>query len=164
MQDSHEAKTLQLVMTLSWLSSIKPFYSTSLNAASRTADLDICTTFSPTSPLLISELTFSIAMMNASRSALRSWQCFDTVLHEAVIRKEGKYLQLLSACQQEGYTAKLIILEVGSHGLPNLCGFIKLKDELNISTIKTRNLLSQAAREAIISSFNSWCCRNTSEP
>ena len=65
---------------------------------------------------------------------------FNTLLYKTATRKEGKYLQLFSACQQSGYTAKLITLEVGSHGLPNLCGFIKRKDKLNIFTNKTHSI------------------------
>ena len=49
--------------------------------------------------------------------------------HEAVTSEESKYmyLQPLSAFQQSGYTVKLIAVEVGSHVLPNTCGFNKLR-------------------------------------
>ena len=69
--------------------------------------------------------------------------CYDTLFHEAVTWKEDKYLDLLSAIRKAGYNAKLITVEVGSRGLPNMCGFDKLRKELKL----TRTSWSKQQRE-----------------
>jgi len=86
--------------------------------------------------------------------------CYDTLFQEAVTRKEHKYLDLLSAIRKAGYKADLITIEVGSRGLPNMCGFEKLSKELKLTKSQTRDLMVQAARRAMLGSFNIWCSRN----
>ena len=86
--------------------------------------------------------------------------CFDTLFHEAAGRKESKYLELLSTIKGAGYSAKLITVEVGSRGLPNIPGFEKLKHKLKLTNTQTSDLMVKTAEKAIIGSFSIWCCRN----
>ena len=86
--------------------------------------------------------------------------CYDTLFHEAATRKTDKYLDLLSAIRNAGYKAKLITIEVGSRGLPNMSGFESLRKELKLTKTQTHDLMVQAARRAMLGSFSIWCSRN----
>ena len=86
--------------------------------------------------------------------------CYDTLFHEAATLKEDKYLDLLSAIRNAGYNAKLITVEVGSRGLPNMCGFDKLRKELKLTRTQTHDLMVQTAKRAMVGSFTIWCSRN----
>ena len=86
--------------------------------------------------------------------------CYDTLFHEAGPLKEDKYLDLLSAIRNAGYNTKLITVEVGSRGLPNMCGFDKLRKELKLTRIQTHDLMVQTAKRAMVGSFTIWCSRN----
>ena len=82
--------------------------------------------------------------------------CYDTLFHEAVTRKEDKYLDLLSAVRNLGYNAKLITVEVRSRGLPNMSGFENLRKELKLTKTQTHDLMVQAAMRAMLG----LCSRN----
>ena len=86
--------------------------------------------------------------------------CYDTLFHDAVARKEEKYHDLLSAIRNAGYKATLITVEVGSRGLPNMCGFENLRKELKLTKTQTHVLMVQAAKRAMLGSFSIWCSRN----
>ena len=73
--------------------------------------------------------------------------CYDTLFHEAAARKEDKYLDFLSAIRNAGYNAKLITVEVGSRGLPNKCGFEKLRKELKLTRTRLMTSWSKQQRE-----------------
>ncbi len=85
--------------------------------------------------------------------------CFDTFANDVAARKETKYLDLISAAQCAGYQATLITVEVGSRGLANPQGFMKLKSVLNIiiTTSQLNDLMVKAARQVIITSFKIRC-------
>ena len=53
----------------------------------------------------------------------------------------------LREVQQVGYTANLIMIEVGSHGLPNINGFKRLKKELKLTTNQISELMIKVARK-----------------
>ena len=82
--------------------------------------------------------------------------CYDTLFHETASRKEDKYLDLLSAIHNAGYNAKLITVEVGSRGLPNMSGFENLRKELKLTKTQTHDLMVQAAMRAMLG----LCSRN----
>ena len=87
--------------------------------------------------------------------------CYDTLFQEAVQRKEDQYCDLLQSISQAGYTGKLITIEVGAHGLPNIIGFLKLKTEFGLSKSEVESLMVEAGRQAISGSFRIiWCLRN----
>jgi len=73
--------------------------------------------------------------------------CYDTLFHEAATWKTDKYLDLLSAIRNAGYNAKLITIEVGSGGLPNMSWFESLRKELKLMKTQTHDLVVQAAGE-----------------
>ena len=66
---------------------------------------------------------------------------------------------LLSAIRNAGYNAKLIPVQVGSRGLPNMSGFENLRRELKLTKTQTHDLMAQAARKAMPGSFSIWCSR-----
>ena len=80
--------------------------------------------------------------------------CYDTLFHEAATRKTDKDLDLFSAIRNAGYKAKLITIEVGSRGLPNM------RKELKLTKTQTHDLMVQAARRAMLGSFSIWCSKN----
>jgi len=80
--------------------------------------------------------------------------CFDTLFEGAIKRKEERYLELLDAFQDAGYTASLVTVEVVSRGIPNPAGFLKLRANLG------PHLMVSASRQAITGSFKTWCMRN----
>lgn len=69
-------------------------------------------------------------------------------------------MELISTAREAGYRAKLITVEVGSRGLPNIPGFEQLKHELKLTSAQTSDLMIKAAEKAVIGLFNMWCCRN----
>ena len=86
--------------------------------------------------------------------------CFDTLFEGAIKRKEDRYQELLDTIQDAGYTASLVTIEVGSRGIPNPTGFLKLKTNLGLSRATLVNLMVTASRQAITGSFKIWCMRN----
>ena len=85
----------------------------------------------------------------------------NSTLFEGVIkRKEDRYQELLDTFQDAGYTASLVTVEVGSRGIPNPTGFLKLKTNLGLSRSTLVNLMVTASRQAITGSFKIWCMRN----
>ncbi len=87
--------------------------------------------------------------------------CFETSYEEAITRKEDRYHDLITEAREAGYRANLITIEMGSRGLPNMAGFQRLRVALNLSTQEFRQLLTDAARQAITGSYKIWCSRNS---
>ena len=54
--------------------------------------------------------------------------CFETSYEAAFTRKEDWYHDLIDEKRKAGYTLTLIMVEVGSRGLPNMSGFQRLCD------------------------------------
>ncbi len=62
--------------------------------------------------------------------------------------------------QAVGYKTSLVTIEVGSRGIPNPAGFVKIKDLLGYSNSQLTNLMVSASRKAITGSFKIWTMRN----
>ena len=58
--------------------------------------------------------------------------------------EECSYLQCRVQCK----------VEVGLRGLPNMCGFEKIKKELKLTKSQTHDLMVQAARRAMLGLLN----------
>ena len=53
--------------------------------------------------------------------------CFESSFEAATNRKEARYLDIVSAATDAGYSAVLITIEVGSRGPPNIGGVHKIE-------------------------------------
>ncbi len=134
---------------------IKPLLPKSVSS---TVDLDDKYTFP--SHIVSTDLRPDMVRWDDTKRCVCLTLCFDTLFHDTATRKESKYLDLTSTLQQAGYNAKLITVEVGSRGLPNAQGFMRLKEELSLTTAQLNDLMVRSARQAIIGSHKVWCTRN----
>ena len=60
--------------------------------------------------------------LTKSATILELTVCFETNFSEAHLRKEKKYSELMEEVENNGYSAELITLEVGSRGFVNYNG------------------------------------------
>ena len=67
-------------------------------------------------------------------------------MDEAAKSKTDKYADLVNSCKERGYKTNFITIEVGSRGLPNIAGFVKLKRELGLDKISFISLMIDAAK------------------
>ena len=79
--------------------------------------------------------------------------CYDTLFEGVIKRKEERYQKLLDTFQDAGYTESLVTVEVGSRGIPNPAGFLKLRSNLGLSRSTLAYLMVSASRQAITGSF-----------
>ena len=86
--------------------------------------------------------------------------CFETNFEEAARRKSAKYDHLVEQAKDKGYSTELILLQVGSRGVPDLPGFEKLAKILNFHRKELTKLLEESSRLALVGSFSIWCSRN----
>ena len=86
--------------------------------------------------------------------------CFETSFNEAISRKTLTYIDLMEEAQTKGYNAQILTLEVGSHGILNLDGFMYLRELLKTSRRDFTNFLTVLARTSISQSHKIWCLRN----
>ena len=76
------------------------------------------------------------------------------------MRKEERYRDLIKAAEEAGYQSKLITLEIGSRGLPDMRGFKKLRGDLSITRKALHSTLVKASRAAVTASHKIWCSQN----
>ena len=87
--------------------------------------------------------------------------CYETNYIQAQTRKLGKYQDLVDEGSANGYTMRIITLEVGSRGFLNLKGFKSLTSILTGATRRvTWQLLKSICRTAILQSHRIWVSRN----
>ena len=95
--------------------------------------------------------------------------CFETNFEEAASRKSAKYDHLVEQAKAKGYSTKLILLQVGSRGVPvqvgsrgvpGLHGFERLAKTLSLHQKELMKLLEESSRLALVGSFSIWCSRN----
>ena len=86
--------------------------------------------------------------------------CFETNFEEAARRKSAKYDHLVEQAKAKGYSTELILLQVGSRGVPDLPGFEKLAKTLSFHRKELTKLLEESSRLALVGSFSIWCSRN----
>ena len=86
--------------------------------------------------------------------------CFETNFEEAALRKSAKYDHIVQQANAKGYRAKLITLQVGSRGIPDMSGFQELASLINLPKRVLVKVLVDVARLALAGSFNIWCARN----
>lgn len=89
---------------------------------------------------------------------------FDTLLEDAARRKQAKYQDLVASVQESGYTVKLVTLEVGARGVPNITAFSKLQSLLGLTNKATKDLMTSTCGQAIRGSYKIWCMRNQLQP
>lgn len=89
---------------------------------------------------------------------------FDTLLEDAARRKQAKYQDLVSSIRESGYSVKLLTVEVGARGVPNMTAFNHLKTHLGLSPKTTKELLIKSCEAAIRGTHKIWCMRNLVEP
>ena len=85
---------------------------------------------------------------------------FDTLLEDAARRKQAKYRSLAEDIEKQGYSVKLLTLEVGSRGVPHNAAFKQLGEHVGLSTKETKNLTANLSTLAIQGSYKIWCTRN----
>ncbi len=54
------------------------------------------------------------------------------------------------------YKTSLVTIEVGSRGIPNPDGFVKIEDLRGYTNSQLTNLMVSASRKAIAGSFKNW--------
>ena len=69
----------------------------------------------------------------------------------------------MEEAQTKGYNAQILTLEVGSHGILNLDGFMSLRELLKTSKRDFTNFLTALARTSISQSHKIWCLRNLTD-
>ena len=72
------------------------------------------------------------------------------------MRKRIKYDDLLNELSNKNYTAKLLTMEMGLRGLPNVPGFIKLKECIGLTRKQVNQLMTSTAKVAIEESYLIW--------
>ena len=88
--------------------------------------------------------------------------CYETNYIQAQTRKLGKYQDLVDEGSANGYTMRIITLEVGSRGFLNMEGFKSLISILTGATRRvTWQLLKSICRTTILQSHRLWVSRNT---
>ena len=83
--------------------------------------------------------------------------CFETQFRNAQMRKEERYRDLIKEAEEAGYHSRLITLEIGLRGLPDMGGFTKLRNELPIIRKALHTTLVKASRAAMIVFHRIWC-------
>ena len=86
--------------------------------------------------------------------------CYDTLFEGAIKQKEERYQKLLDTLQDAGYTVSPVTVEVGSRGIPNPTGFLRLRANLGLPRSSLANLMVSASTQTITGSFKIWCMRN----
>ena len=88
--------------------------------------------------------------------------CFETsyIYEAASTRKGDRYHDLIDETWKAGYTSTLIMVEVGSRGVPNMSGFQRLCDILKLCHPEFCKLLQDTTQQAILGSYKIWCSRN----
>ena len=71
----------------------------------------------------------------------------------AAKRKRIKYGDLLKKLSNKNYTAKLLTMEMGSRGQPNVPGFFKLKECIGLTRKQINQLMTNTAKVAIGESY-----------
>ena len=88
--------------------------------------------------------------------------CFETSYEAAIMRKEDQYYDLIGEMRKAGYiyTSTLIMVEVGSRGLPNMSGLQRLWDILKLCRPEFCKLLLDTSQQVILGSYKIWCSGN----
>ena len=84
-------------------------------------------------------------------------------LSHLTMRKRIKYDDLLNELSNKNYTAKLLTVELGSRGLPNVPDFIKLKECIGLTKRQINQLMTNTAKVAIEESYFIWKERNNNK-
>ena len=90
--------------------------------------------------------------------------CFEASYEAAHRRKVEKYIDLVDEARGNGYTTKLVTLEVGSRGFINTSSFDDIRRYLVASRQEWRSFLQEVSKLAITGSYRIWTSRNHIPP
>jgi hypothetical protein len=89
---------------------------------------------------------------------------FELCFNAAVQRKMDRYAERRSSCQEAGYKANILTIEVGSRGFINTPSFNALYEAFPAKRYQCKALEKDVVRKCILESYRIWCKRNWKEP
>ena len=89
---------------------------------------------------------------------------FELCFNAAVQRKMDRYAELRSSCQEAGYKADILTIEVGSRGFINTPSFNALYEAFPAKQYQREALEQDVVCKCILESYRIWCKLNWKEP
>ena len=91
--------------------------------------------------------------------------CFEMGFEAAKSRKSQKYIQLLEEAEQNGYRGNILTIAVGSRGVLNMEGLVKLRTLMEVRKKDWRSFLIKSSETVLRELHKIWSARNwTDEP